>query len=83
MKIQITAISVATTSGTIVVQPQVNGTLAGSATYTANSSGSDTTLGTVLEIDCNTAAKTVGFTTTSNSSAANLEVVLAYNIISS
>ncbi len=83
MKIQITAISVATTSGTIVVQPQVNGTLAGSATYTANSSGSDTTLGTVLEIDCNTAAKTVGFTTTSNSSAANLEVVLAYNIMSS
>ena len=82
-KIQITGISVSTTNGSITVQPQVNGTVVtGSSTYTANTTGLDATLGTFIEIDCTTTSKTVGFTTTNNSSAQNLEVVMSYNIMS-
>ena len=82
-KIQITGISVSTTNGSIDVQPQVNGTVvAGSSTYTANTTGLDTTLGTFIEIDCTTTSKTVGFTTTNDSSSQNLEVVMSYNIMS-
>ena len=82
-KIQITGVSVSTTGGSVVIQPQVNGTaVSGSSTYTANSSGLDTTLSTLIEIDCTSTAKTVGFITTSNNSSANLEVVFSYNIMS-
>ena len=83
-KIQITGLYAATTSGTCTVQP-MSGTTAitGSSSYSVTSGGTTNSLSTsnFLDIDCSAVARDIGFIVTNDSSAADLEVVISYNII--
>lgn len=83
-KIQITGLFAATTGGTCTVQPMSGTTaIAGSSTYSVGTSGTTNTFSTAnyLDIDCSSVARDIGFIVTNDSSAANLEVVISYNII--
>jgi len=83
-KIQITGLFAATTGGTCTVQP-MSGTAAvsSSSTYSVGTGGTTNAFSTAnfLDIDCSSVARDIGFIVTNDSSAANLEVVISYNII--
>tara|TARA_R100001443_G_scaffold73473_1_gene81386 strand:+ start:505 stop:2079 length:1575 start_codon:yes stop_codon:yes gene_type:complete len=83
IKVRITGISVATSNGTITVEPMVLGAAAGSQTFNATTAGLDTTVTPNLEIDCTSTAKDFGFITSNDSSAQDLEVTFQYSVIAS
>jgi hypothetical protein len=83
-KIQITGLYAATSGGTCSVQPMLGtAAITNSSTYSVGTSGTTNAFSTAnfLEIDCSSVARDIGFIVTNDSSAANLEVVISYNII--
>lgn len=80
-KIQIVGAAGFTSAGTIDVQVLLNGVATGS-TLNVSSSGITSTFSTPIEADATTSTVRVGFRTTNNASAANLEVVLAVQVVS-
>jgi len=80
-KIQIVGAAGFTSAGTIDVKVLLNGVATGS-TLSVNSSGVTTTFSSPIEADATTSTVRVGFQTSNNSSAANLEVVLAVQVVS-
>jgi hypothetical protein len=79
-KVQIDGLALRTASGTCTFQINAGGVDVGS-TYSVSSTPNEITLGTPVQIDASTASKTIGYTITSNSSGASLEVSLAVSVI--
>ena len=80
-KVRIDGVAVRLSSGTCTFQIHAGGVNVGSP-ISVSSTPSETTLGTPVEIDGTTSSKSVGYTITSNSSGADLEVSLAVSVIS-
>lgn len=81
-KISIQAIACQTSAGTCTVQVAVDGVGVGS-TFSVSSTPNETDIGTAIEVDASSANKKISIIVTSASSAADLEVVLAYKLLSS
>jgi len=80
-KIQIVGVSIQCSAGSATYQLLVNGVAVGD-TEDFTTSGIGVTLPTAQEIDGSSASKLIGFQITSASSLADLEVTLAYQILS-
>ena len=80
-KVQIVGISVQTSGGTCDVQIAINGVGSGS-TYSASTVTNNVTLGTPIEVDALSSLIGLGVIVSNASSAANLEVALAINLVS-
>jgi hypothetical protein len=79
-KLRIDGVAIATTSGTCTVQITLNGVDVGT-TYTVNSSGLNSQIGSPIEVDATTAAVKIGFRVTNNATASGLDVTLAAAIV--
>lgn len=78
--IEITGISIQTSSGTCDVQIAINGVGTGS-TYAASTTTNSVTLGTPIAVDSTAAPFGIGVVVSNNVSAANLEIMLAINVV--
>lgn len=81
-KVRIDGIVVLTQAGTCDVTIQVNGVDQGSS-HAASTSLNETTLGTTIEVDATASSRKIGFKVANATSCADLEVALAYTVLTS